>query len=204
LRLLHAGTEADKVSMVAQDTLEALADRLGETCYLARLTGEQVVSVGWAVPERGVRGYVYPGDIMPPNAAASAKAIIAFQQPDFIDRVLSRPLQKLTPATKIDPREIRAEYNQVRKRRYATCWDEIEIGLGAIACPIEIEDIGVIYALGVSGIAKRLQRRKVNAVVSELRAVLPNLKRMLRHLSDPANTKARKNEGKAQSHRGRH
>lgn len=191
LRLLHSGSLADKVSVVAQETLEALANQIGETCYLARLSGEQVVSVAWAVPDRGVRGYVYPGDVMPPNAAASAKAIMAFQTPEFIERVLTRPLERLTTSTKLDPREIRAEYAEVRRLGYATCWDEIEIGLGAIACPVHIEEIGILYALGTSGIAKRLQCRNIEAVVADLRTALPKLKRMLRHISESTATSTR-------------
>jgi DNA-binding IclR family transcriptional regulator len=46
----------------------------------------------------------------------------------------------LTKNTKTDRAGIDREYAQVRKQNYATCWDEMEIGLGAIAVPISLPD----------------------------------------------------------------
>jgi DNA-binding IclR family transcriptional regulator len=183
LRLLHTGTELDKVRLAVHRTLEQLAKRLGETCYLARLTGVEVISVAWAVPDRGIRGYVFPGDTMPPNAAASAKAIIAFQPREVMDRILGQKLEKFTPATKTSARDIRAEYTEVHRSRFATCWDELEVGLGAIACPVELPGLGVIYAVGTAGTGERLQRQGVDAIVSKLQAALPELERVLKHVS---------------------
>ena len=183
LRLLHAGTEVEKIRVAVQSTLESAADRLGETCYLARLSGDQVISIAWAVPERGVRGYVFPGDAMPPNAAASAKAIMAFQPREFVDRILSQTFERFTPVTKTTPTEIRAEYKQVRKNKYAVCWDELEVGLGAVACPVELPEVGVIYALGAAGMGERLQRRSIESIVGGLQAALPEIERVLRHVS---------------------
>jgi DNA-binding IclR family transcriptional regulator len=183
LRLLHAGTQTEKIRAAVQSTLEAVADRLGETCYLARLSGTQVISVAWAVPERGVRGYVFPGDVMPPHAAASAKAILAFQTPEFIDEVLGRKLEKFTTVTKTSAAEIRTEYERIRERRYAVCWDELEVGLAAVACPVEIPEVGVVYALGVAGMGERLSRRSIETVSEELKSALPDVERVLRNLS---------------------
>jgi DNA-binding IclR family transcriptional regulator len=135
------------------------------------------------VPERGVRVFVVPGEVMPAHAAASAKAIMAFQPPEFVDAVLSAKLEKFTPATKTSPLEIRREYAQVREQNYAVCWDELEVGLAAVACPIELPDAGVIYALGVSGIGERISRRSIEAVRDELASVLPDVERALRQLS---------------------
>jgi DNA-binding IclR family transcriptional regulator len=197
LRLLHAGTEIEKIRVAVQSTLEHLADRLGETCYLTRLSGDQVISIAWAVPERGVRGYVFPGDTMPPNAAASAKVIMAFQPREFVDRVLAQPFEKFTSVTKTDPADIRAEYKDVRKKKFAACWDELEVGLAAIACPIELPDVGVIYALGAAAVGERIQRRSIDTIVAELRSVLPELARVLRHVSglphDPRTRRLRDN-----------
>jgi DNA-binding IclR family transcriptional regulator len=184
LRLLHTGSDLAKLRLAVHGTLEKIADRLGETCFLARLTGSEVVSVAWAVPERGVRGYVFPGHSMPPNAAASAKAILAFQPAKFIDQILAQPLAQLTPVTKTNPDEVRAEYGKVRAQGYALCWDELEVGLGAIACPVELPGVGVMYALGASGVGERLQRRSLETILDELRAAVPDIQRALRHVGD--------------------
>ena len=78
LRLVHTGSEDAWVKIVGQKFLDDLAARLGETCYLTKLIGAQVISVAWATPPDGLKAYVV-GLSQPLHAAASAKAILAFQ-----------------------------------------------------------------------------------------------------------------------------
>ena len=40
-------------------------------------------------------------------------------------------------------KDIDKDYRTVRENGYATCWDEMEVGLGAIAVPIHLRNIGV-------------------------------------------------------------
>ncbi len=47
------------------------------------------------------------------------------------------------------------DYRAVRKNGYATCWDEMEVGMGAIAAPIRLPGVGVVYILGVAGLIDR-------------------------------------------------
>ena len=61
------------------------------------------------------------------------------------------------------------------------CWDEMEVGLGAIAVPIPLPDMGVIYSLGTAGLIDRLTRRPVAETVGLLRAALEPMTRALRN-----------------------
>ncbi|KZD04106.1 hypothetical protein AUP43_03095 [Oceanibaculum pacificum] len=185
LRLLHAGADDAWVQIAVQPVLDRLANRFGETCFVTRLTGNHVMSLAWAVPEKGLRGYVFPGHMMPPHASASAKAILAYQAPAFIDEILSQPLVKLAQETKTDPAAVKADYAEVRDRRYATCWNEMEPGVGALAVPIELPDVGVIYSLGASGLIERLNSRPLDESLEMMRAAADNLSRALRN-STPA------------------
>lgn len=175
----------DRKHLAVQPILNDLANRLEETCYLARLAGHEIVSTAWATPNSGLRGYVVPGYRMSPHVAASAKAILAFQTPELIDRALVEPLPKLTKNTKSDRASIVREYAQVREQGYATCWDEMEIGLGAIAVPISLPDTGVIYSVGIAGLIDRLTRRSEQETVELLRSSVEMLSRALRDLGPP-------------------
>lgn len=180
LRLLHFGTDSAYVGIMVQPLLNELADRLRNTCFLVQLSdGLTVRSIAWAVPERGIRGFVVPGHIMPPHAAASAKAILAYQDQDSIDQVLSQALPKLTPQTRTDPQAILADYSRVRELGYATCWDEWETGLGALACPVNLPDFGVLYSVGVSGLATRLKEDSLDETVAVLSDAARELARQL-------------------------
>jgi DNA-binding IclR family transcriptional regulator len=187
LRLLHAGSDTAWLTISVQPILDRLANEIVDTCYLARLVGHEVVSVAWATPSDGLRGYVVPGHTLAPHVAASAKAILAFQPQALADQALSGPLPKLTAKTKTKRKDIDKDYRAVRENGYATCWDEMEIGLGAIAVPIHLADIGVIYSLGTAGLIDRLTRRPVTETVAFLRAAAEPMTRALRN-PEPGDT----------------
>lgn len=180
LRLLHAGTDTVRLAISVQPILDQLANQFDDTCYLARLVGQEVVSVAWAAPNGGLRGHVIPGHILAPHVAASAKAILAFQSDALIERVLSAPLPKLTADTKVDRAEIERDYAGVRRKKYATCWNEMEIGFGAIAVPIPVPDAGIIYSVGTAGFIDRVKRRPVAQSVEMLKTAVEQLSRALR------------------------
>ena len=181
LRLLHAGSDTAWLTISAQPILDRLANEIADTCYLARLVGHEVVSVAWAAPMDGLRGYVVPGHMLAPHVAASAKAILAFQPQALVDKAVSAPLPKLTAKTKTKRKDIDKDYRSVRENGFATCWNEMEIGLGAIAVPIHLPDIGVIYSIGTAGLIDRLTRRPVIETVALLRAAVEPLVRALRN-----------------------
>ena len=183
LRLLHAGSDDAWLKISVQPVLDALANDLGETCFVTRLVGHQIISLAWAVPTSGLQGYVFPGHIMPPHAAASAKAILAFQPKPVIDKALSGDLPKLTPKTKVARTSIDREHARVREAGYATCINEMEPGVGAVAIPIEVPAVGVVYSLGVSSLIDRLNRASMHATVSRMRAAADSLSRALGDLS---------------------
>jgi len=151
LHLLHLGADGQDIELVVQQHLQELAEKSANTSYLAKLTGMKVHSIVMRAPSTSWCIYVTPGSEMFPHATASAKAIMAFQPEDVIKKVLSEPLPKLTRFTKTDPEEIAADYKRVREDGYATCHAEDVEGFGAVACPIQIPEVGVLYSVGITG-----------------------------------------------------
>ncbi|MGH2508544.1 MAG: IclR family transcriptional regulator [Ktedonobacteraceae bacterium] len=184
LRLLHAGTDEAIIRIGVQPILNDLVKKTGHTCFLARIEGHRIVSAAWAVPARGLRSYVVPGHVMPPHAAASAKAILAFQPKSVVDHVLGDALPRLAPFTVTDKAAILQELEEVRRRGYSTCWNEIEMGLGAIACPIDLPYADVMYSLGITGVVDRLRERSTEDIVVELKAAATSLAHVLCDASD--------------------
>ncbi|MGD9924402.1 MAG: IclR family transcriptional regulator [Pseudorhodoplanes sp.] len=163
-----------------QPVLDELAAQMDNTCFLARLSDYTTIRpIAWAIPADGIGAYVVSGGDMPVHASATAKAIMAFQDDDTIKRALSGTLAKMTPKTITSRSRIQAEYRTIRERGYATCWGEIEEGFGAIACPVHIPQMGVIYSIGTSGIASRLKRRRLQDTVATLKAYADELARRL-------------------------
>ena len=183
LRLLFLGVAPTSVSLVAHPILEDLVTQFGETTFLAQLTGKTVESVVMETPDYEGQTHVQPGRGMPINAAASAKAIFAFQDKALVDEVLSAPLVKYTKNTRVSEDAVRADLAQVERQGYAVCADELDPGVLSYACPVHIEGVGIIYSVGVVGLSERLKEHSPKAIISALqekaRAFSQNLQNRL-------------------------
>ncbi len=167
-RLVQTATDSRIIGSAVQGTLDQLAAEVGETCFVARLIDRRIVSVAWATPESGLRTKVYPGDVLPAHAAASAKAILAHQDEAASRDILGPAPEQLTPRTRTDWRLITEEYAGIRDRGIATCWDEMDLGLSAIAVPIVLSSGQIHFSLGLTGLTPRIRRFDLDAARNTL------------------------------------
>jgi len=156
LTLLDISPDLGWLATLAHKPLQALADQTGQSAFIAKFDGTSVRSVTCVAPDTPIRTYVMPGMVMPVHAAASAKAILAFQPQQTLARILSGDLPKLTDATKTSMPTLRRELAMVRAQGYATDLAEHVAGLGSIAVPIRIPDADVAYAVGLTGPYSRI------------------------------------------------
>jgi DNA-binding IclR family transcriptional regulator len=178
-RLLHAtADDAWLVSMIGPH-LRSLTEKSGETCYLTRLIGARVVVAVSQSPDVRWRGYVQPGIEMPINAAATAKAIMAYQSAALISEATSHKLPKLTTNTRTDRAWVKKELAEVRTRGYATCIGEIDEGLAAVAVPIVLADGAVLHALGMTGPLQRIMNEHLPGRIAALNETAAALARAL-------------------------
>ena len=168
LRLLHLRTPREVVVDLVRPVLEGLVERFAETAFVAKLEGEDVESIAMVLPDSERHSYVQPGRVMPLHAAASAKAIFAFQDEDFLSRVLSRPLTAFTPKSTTTKKNVLAELARVRKTGYAACLDELDPGVSSYACPIHVAG-GVFHSVGLVGVSQRLEQVPTETIVAALR-----------------------------------
>jgi DNA-binding IclR family transcriptional regulator len=107
------------------------------------------------------------GRVTPIHAGASAKALLAFLGDSIIEDVLSRPLERLARGTVVDPKRLRAELDQIRRRGWASSYEENNVGAWGIASPILIGD----RAIASVGFAAPTARHSKSAVGSLARLV---------------------------------
>lgn len=174
-RILHATADDGWLEALVRPTLAALADDSGEACYLTKLVGSRVLVAVSQAPEVRWRSYVQPGIEMPPHAAATGKAIIAFQDEALIRQALAAELPKLTVNTRSDEPWVREELARVRERGYATCVGEIDEGLAAISVPVRNNDGLVLYAVGMTGPIQRIMGYKLQYHLKKLTEACENL-----------------------------
>lgn len=181
---LTALTPASVVEL-ARPLLRGLVGRFGETAYLAKLSGTTVESVAMEVPQAVETAYVQPGRIMPFHASASARAIGAFQPPEVLERLLAAPRPRFTADTKTGEAELRASLALVREQGYAATENELDPGILSIAVPVHSEDWGVVFSVGLLGLAERLHRQPRPDIVAALTEASSALSQQLRAAGQP-------------------
>ena len=76
------------------------------------------------------------GRVTPIHAGASAKALLAFLEQPIIDEVLSHELEAFAPGTVTDPDVLRKQLEQIRRRGWASSYEENNAGAWGLAAPI--------------------------------------------------------------------
>ncbi len=115
----------------------------------------------------------------PVHCTASGKVILAFAADPVRQRVLARPLPPLTPRSITDIAELERQLALAREDGFARTFEELEVGLDAIAAPVFSTDGEVVAAIDVSGPAHRLQAGGGPDLVSLTREAAADLSRRL-------------------------
>ena len=173
--LLHLIMGMAEYSDLAQSTLGRLVEEFGETAHLARLNGDCAESVLMKQPLGSDRAFVQPGRRLPLHAAASGKALLAFQDEAFVSRYLSGPRVRYTERTKVGESEIRREMERIREDGMAMCENELDAGVLSYGHPVPAGDGHVLYSIGITGLADRfhlVDRTRIREKLSDAAAEL--------------------------------
>lgn len=157
IRLAGAAMASMDLVRTARPVLEDLAERTRETVNLGVLSGDAVVYIDQVTSTRSIVAVSWVGRRTPLHATSNGKMLLATLDDRERDRLLSRPLDRTTPATITDPSKLRAQLAEIQTRGYATTMEELEEGLNAVAAPIRRADGEVVAALSVSGPAFRMR-----------------------------------------------
>ena len=153
----------------ARQALQELVWATGETVNVGVLQGNEVLYVD------NVRGFgplrleVELGTRAPANCVALGKAILAFESPEQVERVLSGPLVASTRNSITDPERLREELKRVRELGYALDDEESFPGIRCVAVPIVHYSGSPIAAIAVSGPAARLPMSRLLDFVQPLK-----------------------------------
>ena len=173
--LLHLTMGMGEYAHLAGSALDRLVEEFGETAHLARLNGDWAESVLMKQPQGSDRAFVQPGRRLPLHAAASGKAILAFQSEGFVSRYLTRPRERYTDRTQVGDAEILREMARVREEGIATCENELDAGVLSYGLPVPAGDGPVLYSIGITGLADRFRlvdRARIRGRLSEAAADL--------------------------------
>ncbi|HYR47931.1 MAG TPA: IclR family transcriptional regulator, partial [Candidatus Polarisedimenticolia bacterium] len=164
---------------VARPVCEALAASSGETVTLDVLDGDEIVPIEQSTGSTAFVSVNWLGRRTPVHCTASGKVILAFAADPLRQRVLARPLVPMTPRSISDVAELEKQLAAAREGGFARTFEELEVGLDAIAAPVFSTDGEVVAAIDVSGPAHRLQAGGGPDLVGLTREAASDLSRRL-------------------------
>jgi DNA-binding IclR family transcriptional regulator len=142
---------------LARPVCESLSGALGETVTLDVLVGDVIVPIEQATASTSLVSVSWLGRRTPVHCTASGKMILALAPEAVRQRLLSMPLERPTPHTITDLAELEAQLEDARQAGFARTYEELEVGLDAIAAPVRSAEGEVVAALDVSGPSHRLR-----------------------------------------------
>jgi IclR family transcriptional regulator, acetate operon repressor len=149
---------------VARPVCEHLAGALGETVTLDVLDADEIVPIEQATGSTSVVSVNWLGRRTPIHCTASGKVILAFAPIAVRQRLLARPLERRTPHTIVDRLELEEQLAVAFDSGFARTYQELEMGLDAIAAPVHSAEGSVVAAIDVSGQAHRLREDRPELV----------------------------------------
>lgn len=153
----------------ARPILQALADEFGETANLAVLRSNVAVNVDQAMGPSAVATHDWIGNLTPLHATASGKVFLAHLDTEGREKALKATGQPRQTKKTITSREaLDQQLARILEAGYATVYEELEIGLNAIAVPIWDYRGEVVGSISISGPAFRFRSEEVDALSDEL------------------------------------
>jgi IclR family acetate operon transcriptional repressor len=147
--------EADVRSLSLPFMVE-LRDLTGETVTINVRSGYHRVCIDQVEGPHEVRWRQDVGKVSPLYAGATGKAILAYLSPQELkDYLRTVKLEKLTPYTTVDRREIERELGQIRERGCAFGTQDRVLGVAGISAPVFDAHGAVAATLTIAGPSER-------------------------------------------------
>ena len=179
VRLAGAAAARLDIAREGRRICEALAADLEETVNIAILDSDRAVNVSQARGPAALSTHNWVGQGTPLHATSSGKVLLA-HAPDSVRKgVLTRDLQRFTPATITDPEALRQDLDRIVEQGWGCTVEEYEVGLSAVAAPVRGADGDVIAALSVSGPTFRMASQDFPELGKRVQAGADELSRRL-------------------------
>jgi len=156
------------VSIEARPLLRKLREKANETVHLAVLDGNEIMYIYNLESTQAVRMRSDIGVRKPAYCTAEGLAMLAFQPPEVVERVIRAGLPPRTPRTVTDPAALRRTLEFVRQRGCAIEDEESEMGMRCIAAPIRNDAGDVIAAVGLGGPVSRISKKALAGFIPDV------------------------------------
>jgi IclR family pca regulon transcriptional regulator len=165
---------------LARGPLQALAERVHESCSLGVLEGTEVVYMQRVAVNKLMSVSLGIGSRLPAWCTSMGRVLLGAMPEAALEELIGRSaLRRLTPHTCADAQELLRRVRQARADGYAYVEQELERGLCSVAVPLHNPGGAVVAALNV-GMAYRenARGRALAEILPELRATAAGIERL--------------------------
>ena len=118
---------------IAKEHVRSLAEEIGETTHVSQVSSGELSTLTYAYSAKhGTRVTMEDAERLPFHATSSGLAVLTYSNAALVDAILSKPLDKRTPHTIVDPLQIRGELKRISERGYAESVSGFEQDLSLI------------------------------------------------------------------------
>lgn len=155
--LADAGRKHQSPLVTAHPAVVEAGRVSGETVFVCEFTGSAVVCIAMTESTRPLRLFVRVGQTMPLNAAASARVLLAWRDPEEVRQVLSRSaLLRYRQGTPVSVDEVFDHLQRIRAHGYDICSSELDDNVWAVAAPIRSSTGDVVASVTLAAPIPRM------------------------------------------------
>lgn len=178
-RLGQAALNQIDLPLEARPYMEQLRDRVGEEVHLAVLDGSEVVYIAKVDGLQPVQVMSSVGTRCPIHCVSTGKALLAYTDPGYLDRLSTKGLVRYTESTYATLDSLTEELARIRQDGYAVNRGEWRAEVSGVAAPVFDGTQRVVAAIGICGPSMRLNEGNIATSVP---AVVDVSKRLSAHL----------------------
>ncbi|HEU5318081.1 MAG TPA: IclR family transcriptional regulator [Chloroflexota bacterium] len=172
---------------VARPLLQDLAAEAGETTTLSVLDTDVAVNIDQVLGPHPVKHIGWIGRRLPLHCTAAGKPLLAHVPKEVADTLLSRPLERFTEHTIVDPSAVRQELDAVRHCGYAVGEKEFEADLSAVGAAVFDHRGEVVASITISGPAFRMDPDRMPELGTAVRRAAQRISTRLGHRAGDVN-----------------
>lgn len=184
VRLAGAAAGRMDLAKLGRQTCQNLAESLGETVNIAIADDGVAINISQARGAAAITTQNWTGQRTPLHATSSGKILLAYMGDVERKRLLRRKLEQFTARTTIDADELTAELDRVAEDGYAACFEELELGMHAVAVPVLGPGGDVVAAMSASGPSYRLSKQRVRQIVRPMAEASADLSAQLGYFAE--------------------
>ncbi|MFC1533711.1 IclR family transcriptional regulator [Thermodesulfobacteriota bacterium] len=168
---------------LARPVLETLMEKVQETVFLGTLNGEHVTMLDVIECRHDFKITSPIGTTIPLFAAATGKALLAVMDEDEAAEIIkTNRLPRHTDKSITDPERFLEEIREVKRKGYATDYEEYISGVRAVAAPINGER-NRLAAIWIVGFKASLNENKMRVLKEEIIEAVDAINRRIREQS---------------------